>query len=147
MDPISATNAFSSVLNSDNNALFSAVSGSSDFSSVFSQAMSAAKTPGQKAEVDFEQTQFSDLNALYSMGDGSSDSSSDLSSFAGLASLMGSDSPFAAPPDWETQLASLLGPNSTAAQALNLDQQASLDSQSLLNGGLSSLGSSIDSLF
>jgi hypothetical protein len=147
MDPISATNAFSSALNSDNNALFSAVGGSSNFSSIFSQAMSAAKTPGQKAMVEYDQARFSDLNALYSMGDGSSDSSSNLSSFAGLASLMGSGSPFAAPPAWETQLASLLGPDSTAAQALNLDQQASLASQSLLNGGLSSLGSSIDSLF
>lgn len=147
MNTISSNNAVSNALNSDYSSLLGSYGASTDFGSIFSQAMSAATTPAQKAQVDLAQVQYSDLNVLASMGDGSSDGS-DLSSLAGLASLLGGNDPFSAPPAWETQLASLLGPNSTAAQALSLDQQAALASQSLMNGDLSSLGSgsSIDSL-
>ena len=146
MSSISSTNAVSNALSSDYSSLLGSVGGSStDFSSLFSQAMSAATTPGQKAQVDFAEAQYSDLNTLYSMADPSS-SSDDFSSLASLASILGGNtSPFSIPA-WETDLANLLGPNSTAAQALSTGQQASLLSQSLLNGDLNSLGSSVDSL-
>ncbi len=139
--------SLTNVLNNGYSSLLGSYGASANFGSIFSQALTAAKTPAQKAEVAFAQVQYSDLNVLASMDSGSSDSSN-LSSLAGLASLLGGNDPFAAPPAWETQLASLLGPNSTAAQALNLDQQAALASQSLMNGNLSSLGSgsSVNSL-
>jgi hypothetical protein len=140
------TNPVSSALASDYSSLLGAASGSStDFSSLFGQAMNAAKTPTQKAQVDFVEAQYSDLNVLSSMADPSS-ASTDFSSIASLAFILGDTNSPSSIPAWETDLANLLGPNSTAAQALNLDQQASLLSQSILNGGLSSLGSSIDSL-
>jgi len=146
MSSISSTNPVSNALASDYSSLLGAFGGSStDFSSLFSQAMSAAKTPQQKAQVDFAEAQYSELNVLSSMADPSS-SSTDLSSIASLASILGdNNTPFSIP-TWETDLANLLGPNSAAAQALNADQQASLLSQSLLNGDLNSLGSSINSL-
>lgn len=146
MNSISSTNPVSNALASDYSSLLGAASGSStDFSSLFSQAMSAAKTPTQKAQVDFAEAQYSDLNVLSSMADPSS-SSTNPSSIASLAFILGSNnSPFSIPA-WETDLANLLGPNSAAAQALNVDQQASLLSQSILNGGVSSLGSSVNSL-
>jgi hypothetical protein len=146
MSSISSTNPVSSALASDYSSLLGAVGGSStDFSSLFSQAMSAATTPSQQAQVDFEEAEYSNLNTLYSMSDTSSSSFSDLSSLASFASILGGDSSSSIPA-WETDLANLLGPNSTAAQALSTDQQASLLSQSLLNGDLNSLGSSVDSL-
>ena len=144
MDSVSATNALSNAINSNYNSLIGSLGASNSFGSVFSQALSQAKTPGQKAKLEFQQVQLSDLNTLFSMGSGDS---SNLSSFAGLASLLGNDNPFAAPPAWESTLADLLGPDSTAAQALSLDQQAALASQSLFNGGLSSLGGNVNSLF
>jgi hypothetical protein len=146
MNSISSTNPVSNALASDYSSLLGAASGSStDFSSLFSQAMSAAKTPTQKAQVDFAEAQYSDLNVLSSMADPSS-SSTDPSSIASLAFILGNNNPPFSIPAWETDLANLLGPNSAAAQALNVDQQASLLSQSILNGGLSSLGSSVNSL-
>jgi hypothetical protein len=146
MNSISSANSASNAFVSDYSALLGSVGGSAaQFSSLFSQAMSAATTPGQKAQVDFAEVQFSNLNTLEAMADPSS-SSTDLSSIASLASILGgNNSPFTIPA-WETNLANLLGPNSTAAQALSLDQKASLLSQSMLNSNLSSLGSSINSL-
>jgi hypothetical protein len=148
MSSITPTNALSNAVTSDYNSLLGAANGadSTSFNSIFSQAMSEAKTPGQKAQVDFAETQLSDLNVLSSMSDPSS-SSSDLTSLASLASLLGGNSSSSTTPAWETDLVNLLGPNSSAAQALSIDQQASLASQSLLNNDLSSLGSSINSLF
>jgi hypothetical protein len=147
MSSISSTNSVSNALASDYSSLLGAVGGSStNFSSLFSQAMSVATTPAQQAQVDFAEAEYSNLNTLYSMGDTSSSSSSDLSSLASLASILGGNSSSSSIPAWETDLANLLGPNSTAAQALSTDQQASLLSQSLLNGDLNSLGSSVDSL-
>jgi len=146
MSSISNTNPVSNALAGDYSSLLGAASGTStDFNSLFSQAMSAAKTPAQKAQVDFAQVQYSDLNVLSSMDDPSS-SATDFSSIASLASILGGNSSPFSTPTWETDLANLLGPSSTAAQALNLDQQASLFSQSLFNNGLSSLGSSVNSL-
>jgi hypothetical protein len=146
MSSISNTNPVSNALASDYSSLLGAASGAAtDFNSLFSQAMSAAKTPAQKAQVDFAQVQYSDLNVLSSMADPSS-SATDFSSIASLASVLGGNSSPFSIPNWETDLANLLGPSSTAAQALNLDQQASLFSQSLFNNDLSSLGSSINSL-
>ena len=146
MSSISSTNGVSSAFNSDYSSLLGAISGgSTDMSSLFSQAMSAAKTPGQKAQVDFAETQYSDLNVLSSMADPSS-SSDNLSSIASLASLLGGNSSSNSIPAWETDLANLLGPNSSAAQALNTYQQASLLSQSMLSGDLSSLGSTVNSI-
>ncbi|HXL72397.1 MAG TPA: hypothetical protein VN963_02120 [bacterium] len=147
MSSISSTNPVSNALASDYSSLADAVAGSSgDFSSLFSQAMSAATTPSQQAQVAFDETEYSNVNVLSSMADGSSSDSSDFSSLANLASLLGDNPTTPVIPAWETDLADLLGPSSTAAQALNLDQQASLLSQSMLNGDLNSLGSSIDSL-
>jgi hypothetical protein len=146
MSSISNTNPVSNVLANDYSSLLGAASGGiTDFNSLFSQAMNAAKTPAQKAQVDFAQVQYSDLNVLSSMADPSS-GSTDFSSIASLASILGGNSSPFSIPTWETDLANLLGPSSTAAQALNLDQQASLFSQSLFNNDLSSLGSSINSL-
>jgi hypothetical protein len=146
MSSVSSTNPVSNALSGDYSSLLGAVSGSStDFSSLFSQAMNAATTPTQKAQVLFQETQYSNLNTLESMADPSS-SSDNLSSLAGLASLLGGNTSTSSIQPWETELANLLGPNSAAAQALNVDQQASLLSQSMLNGDLSSLGSSVDSL-
>jgi hypothetical protein len=146
MSSISSTNPVSSAFTTDYNSLMGAVSGgSADFSSLFSQAMSAATTPGQKAQVDFAEAQYSDLNVLSSMADPSS-SSDNFSSLASIASLLGGNTSSSSIPAWETDLANLLGPNSSAAQALSVDQQASLLSQSMLNGDLSSLGSSVNSL-
>ncbi len=146
MNSISSTNPVSNALSGDYSSLLGAFrADSTDFSSLFSQAMSAAKTPQQKAQVDFAEAQYSDLNVLSSMAVPSS-GSSNLSSIASLASILGGDSSLFSIPAWETDLANLLGPNSAAAQALNVDQQASLLSQSLLNGDLNSLGSGVDSL-
>jgi hypothetical protein len=144
MNSISSTNPFSNALASDYSSLLSAAGSSDNFSSLFSQAMSAATTPQQKAQVDFAETQYSNLNTLESMADPSS-SSDDLSSIASLASILGGNGPTPTIPAWETELANLLGPNSAAAQALSTQQQASLLAQSLLNGDLDSLGS-LDSL-
>src|SRR5665213_486869 len=145
MSSIFSTNPVSSALTSDYSSLLGAASGSStDFSSLFSQAMNAVTTPAQKAQVDFAEAQYSDLNVLSSMANPSS-TSTDLSSIASLAFILGDNNSPSSIPAWETDLANLLGPSSTAAQALNLDQQASLLSQSTFNGGLSSLGSGIDS--
>jgi hypothetical protein len=145
MSSISSTNPVSNALASDYSSLLSAAgSSSSDFSSLFSQAMSAATTPQQQAQVDFDAAEYSNLNTLSSMADPSS-GSDDLSSIASLASILGGNSSSSTIPAWETDLANLLGPNSSAAQALSTQQQASLLSQSLLNGDLSSLGS-VDSL-
>jgi hypothetical protein len=148
MSSITPTNALSNAVTSDYNSLLGAANGadSTSFNSIFSQAMSAATTPGQKAQVDFAETQMSDLNVLSSMSDPSS-SSDDLTSLASLASLIGGNWSSSTVPDWETDLANLLGPSSSAAQALSIDQQASLASQSLLNDDLNSLGSGINSLF
>ncbi len=146
MSSIFSTNPVSGVLAGDYSSLLGAAGGSStDFSSLFSQAMNAAKTPTQKAQVDFAETQYSDLNVLSSMADPSS-SATNLSSIASLAFILGDTTSPSSIPAWETDLANLLGPNSTAAQALNVGQQASLLSQSILNGDLSSLGSSVNSL-
>jgi hypothetical protein len=146
MSSISNTNSVSNALAGDYSSLLGTANGGvTDFNSLFSQAMSAAKTPAQKAQVDFAQVQYSDLNVFSSMADPSS-SATDFSSIASLASILGGNSlPFSIP-TWETDLANLLGPSSTAAQALNLDQQASLFSQSQFNNDLSSLGSSVNSL-
>jgi hypothetical protein len=147
MSSISSTNPVSNALANDYSSLAGAVGdSSSDFSSLFSQAMSAAKTPTQQAQVDFEEAEYNNLNVLSSMADGSSSDSSDLSSLASLASILGGSPSTSSIPAWETDLANLLGPDSTAAQAVSADQQASLLSQSILNDDLSSLGSSVDSL-
>lgn len=146
MSSIFSSNPVSNALSGDYSSLLGAAGGSSaDFSSLFSQAMSAAKTPSQKAQVDFAEAQYSDLNVLSSMADPSSGSTG-LSSIASLAFILGDTNSPSSIPAWETDLANLLGPNSAAAQALNVDQQASLLSQSILNGDLNSLGSSVDSL-
>lgn len=149
MSSITPANALSNAVTSDYNSLLGAANGanSTSFNSIFSQAMSAAKTPGQKAQVDFAEAQMSNLNILYSMADPSSSDVNNFSSLASLAASLGGGSSPASIPAWETDLANLLGPNSSAAQALSIDQQASLVSQSLLNNDLSSLGSSINSLF
>jgi len=147
MSSISSTNALSNALSSDYSSLLSAAGGSSvDSSSLFSQAMSAATTPTQKAEVDFAETQYSDLTTLSSMADPSSSSSDDFSSLASLASILGDNGSSSTIPAWETDLANLLGPNSDAAKALSVVQQSSLASQSIMNSDLSSLGSGVDSL-
>jgi hypothetical protein len=148
MSSITPTNALSNAVTSDYNSLLGAATGanSTSFNSIFSQAMSAATTPGQKAQVDFAEAQMSNLNILSAMADPSSSDTDDFSSLASLAASLGGGSSPAAIPSWETDLANLLGPNSDAAQALSVDQQASLASQSLLNNDLNSLGSSIDSV-
>ncbi len=149
MSSITPTNALSNAVTSDYNSLLGAANGanSTSFNSIFSQAMNAATTPGQKAQVDFAEAQMSNLNILYSMADPSSSDSDNFSSLASLAASLGGGSSPASIPSWETDLANLLGPNSDAAKALSVDQQASLLSQSMLNGDLNSLGSSVNSLF
>lgn len=126
---------------SDYSSLLGSSGDSTSFDSIFTQAMSQATTPAQSAQIAMDETQYDDVNTLYSMADGSSDSSG----IGGLGSLLGTDGLFNTPA-WETDLANLLGPNSAAAQALSLGQQASVASQSLLNGDLNSLGSDVNSL-
>jgi len=115
--------------------------GMGNFSSVFSQAETQAKTPADQAKLDFIQTEYNNLNSLLSMG-------SDASPLSIGSSMLGDlfNSGATSVPSWETDLANLLGPNSVAQQALNVNQQASLAAQSLLNQDLGSLGNSDSSL-
>jgi len=143
---ISGLNGFNSLdpLSSNgSDALTNSLASSVGFGSVFNQAMAQAKTPADQAKVAWAEAEYSNQMSLSSMFADPTSSSSLL----GLASSLGggNDSLFGLP-SWAYQLEDLLGPNSTAAQAMSIDQQASLAAQSMLNQDLGSIGSSFNSL-
>jgi hypothetical protein len=142
MDALSSIGSGSAQLNYY--SMLNSVMGSSSFSSVLSQAAKAASTPQERAQVAFARTQWSNLNTLFTMADPSTSYSSG-SSLMGMASLFGGNDLFSLP-SWADDVERLLGPDSTAAQAISIDRQASIASQSLINGLLNSSGSAVDSL-
>ena len=113
------------------------------FGSVINQAMAQAKTPADKAKVAWAEAELSNQTALSSMFADPSSPSSLLGTAMDLSGA--SNDPFGLP-SWAYDLERLLGPNSTAAQAMSIDQQASLAAQSLMNQDLNSLGGSVDSM-
>ena len=137
---ISGTNSINSLLSAagaNSGSSLNALTGASDFGSIFSQAAAQAKTPADSAKIDWLQAEYSDLTTLFSMGD-----SSPSSSMAGLFNLSGAFST----PAWETDLERLLGQNSTIQQLVGIQNQASMITQSMLNNDLSSLGSNVNSV-
>jgi hypothetical protein len=129
----------------DYSSLLKAAAGTTSFSSVLSQAMKAASNPQERAQVAFAQTQFSNLNTLFAMADPTTSYSSG-SALTGMASLFGNGGLFSLP-SWASDVERLLGPDSLASQAISIDRQASIASQTLMNNALNSFGSGVDSLF
>jgi hypothetical protein len=113
------------------------------FGSVINQAMAQAKTPADKAKVAWAEAKFSNQMALSSMFENPSSPSSLMGMSMDLSGA--SNHPFGLP-SWAYDLERLLGPNSAAAQAMNIEQRASFAAQSLMTHALSSLGSSVDSM-
>jgi hypothetical protein len=141
---LNGMNSIDPMFNNGGSDLFSDPLGSvSKFGSVFNQAMAQAKTPADQAKVAYAEAKFNNLMSLSSMFADPSSPSSLLGMGSSLSGAFGN--PFALP-SWAYQLEGLLGPNSLAAQAMSIDQQASLVSQSMLNQGLNSLGGSFNSM-
>lgn len=126
------------------NILSNPTDSTTNFGSVFNQAMAQAKTPAQQAQVAWDQAQYNDQMALSSMF---ADPNSPSSLMSTAMDLSGASNNSFGLPSWAYTLEGLLGPNSTAAQAMSLNQQASLAAQSLLSQDLNSLGGSVNSLF
>jgi hypothetical protein len=119
--------------------LLSGLDGSPSFDSIFSQAMSQAQTPAQKAQVALQEVQYDNLNTLYDAVSGNSSDSLFGSSLGMLATDLGSVS---------SQLSQLeqwlgIGSGSTASSAppaLDMNTALSLEAQQLINNDIASFG-------
>jgi|GEM_PF-2046070 len=145
---INSNNNNSLISANDTSALLSALgSGASSFDSIFSQAMSQATTPADKAKTAFQQVQFDNLNTLYSAvnGTNSTDSlfgGSNDSLFGSVGSLaMDLGSVPAQVNQLEQQLGLIPASGNQLSGALNTNQALSLEAQMLQNQNLASFGS------
>jgi hypothetical protein len=139
--PIGSNNNNSLISANDTNSLLNALGGSSStFDSVFTQAMSQAKTPAEKMQDALLEVQYNNLNTLYNAvsGDDSSDNSL-LSSTNSLAMDLGSVS------GQVTQLEQQLGLTPTATSTpqspSNMNAALGLEAQMLENQNLANFGS------
>jgi hypothetical protein len=126
---------------SNANAVFAAMGGNAlAFGNSFSQAMSQAKTPGDKAKVAWLQAEYGVLTDLNNLGNGGS-------SLAGMMGLGSSDpGGLFGMPSWASDVQRLMGSDSNVGQAITAQQQMAFALQSQLNQSLASFGSSGNSV-
>jgi hypothetical protein len=135
---VDSISALGSTPSPDFGSLFNALGGNAiGFGSVFSQAMSQAKTPAQAAKIDWLQAEYSDLMDLSNIGSGSG---SALGSF-GMGDLFSTGGPFGLPA-WATDAERLLGGDPNVQQLTSSYQQAAFALQSQFNQSLANFGSS-----
>ncbi len=141
-NPINNNNSITSANNTD--SLLSALSGgSTSFDSIFSQAMSQAKTPGQKAQVALEGVEYNNLNTLYNAVSGNNSSDSLLSSTNSLAMDLGSVAGQVS--QLEQELGMTPTPTTTPQSPTDMNSALGLEAQMLENQNLANFGNSGDS--
>ena len=145
MNNLNAMNSlFSTGLSTPSINPFLSTGSSVNFGSVLDQAMAQAKTPGDKAKVQWLQAEYSDQSVLSSMF------SDPQTSFLGLgmSDLFGIGGPLGLP-SWAYDVQRVMGSNSAVQQLMGINQQASQVIQSQFGNSVASLGlgGGINSLF
>ena len=123
------------------NAVFAAMGGNAlAFGDTFSQALSQAKTPGDKAKVKWLQAEYGVLTDLQNLGNGGSSLG-----MLGLGASMDNGGLFGMP-SWASDVQRLLGSDSNVGQAISTEQQMAFALQNQFNQSLASFGSSGNSV-
>lgn len=123
-----------------NDSVFQALGGNAlAFGQTFTQAMNQAKTPADKAKVQWLQAEYGILTDLNNLGNGGG--------VMGMMGLGGSlDSALFGVPSWASDVQRLLGSDSNVGQAITAQQQMAFAMQSAFNQNLASFGSTGSSI-